>query len=270
MKKNRPQRRASLLILSPEANKWTREKCDDDLDAISFLFEHYRVDTFTLYAEVTDVYRRMILCCLIRFSGNTATIRSLWGIILSCLWLQVFDVYKPYVSSRANFFAHIGNLTVLFTFVMSFLIVDKPVDPNKAGLGYFLMASNLLMIFIFVVQQTNQHKQEVKKLDIARKSCRKAAIELPTYHSNSMWRHNNRDVSTDLQSGSLDSSLKQSDNDGDSDNLFENTDQNDDDAITQKPVGINEVEEIIITEDDLLSSSKNQSNSKAFVFSHRY
>lgn len=247
MNKNRPQRRASLLVLSPEANKWTREICDDELDAISFLFEHYRVGTFTLYAEVTDVYRRMILCCLIRFCGSNATVRSLWGIVLSCLWLQVFDIYKPYASSRANFFAHVGNLTVLFTFVMSFLIVDKPVDPNKAGLGYFLMVSNILMILVFVVQQTNQHKVEIKKINIARKTFQKtASIEMRT-HTNSMWRNpggnGGGDVATKLQAEGLDCSQKRSDDGSDSKNWLAHFDQNDYDTITQKRVADTEVKE---------------------------
>ena len=141
----RTTRRRSLLMQSVHSAKWAKEEIDTQLDSISFLFECYRMSQFTLYAEIIDVYRRILLGSLIVFMGSTATARSLIGIVLSAAWVQVFDVYRPYQSTRMNLVAHLGNLIILFTFIMAFFVLTEPFPIRSSGLGWILLFVNLGM-----------------------------------------------------------------------------------------------------------------------------
>lgn len=131
--------------VSQHASKWSAEETDQKLVGIAFLFESYKLSTFTLYAEVLDVYRRIILCSLVVFSGSTAVARCLWGIALATCWLQVFDWYRPFRTTRANTLAHFCNVTVLATFIAAFLLEDAPVDPGGLQLGWLLLFLNLAL-----------------------------------------------------------------------------------------------------------------------------
>lgn len=145
---------------SNHVEKWSAEETDQMLVGIAFLFESYKLSTFTLYAEVLDVYRRIVLCSLVVFSGTTAVARCLWGIGLATCWLQIFDWYRPYRTARANTLAHFCNVTILATFIAAFLLEDAPVDPEGLQLGWLLLFLNITLFGLACSQLRSEQPDE--------------------------------------------------------------------------------------------------------------
>jgi hypothetical protein len=144
------------------------------LDAIAFLYEGYRLSPLTLYAEIADVYRRLILCGLIVFMGNTAVVRSLYGSLLAAAWIQLFSIYLPYMSKRLNSLAHACNIVVLSTFLMSFFIADQPVNTEAMGFGWIIFMMNMaifgMLIFQQIMEKVNLEKEKKRLTIVSRNS----------------------------------------------------------------------------------------------------
>jgi hypothetical protein len=137
-------------------NLWQKEDRNSQLEGIAFLYEPYRKSRFTLYAEVIDVYRRLILSSLVVFSGQNAVTRSLWGSLIAGFWVQIFSMYEPFISVRTNFFAHMGNLTILSTYIIRFFLEIGIFKSNSSVVGFGIFFINLAIIALFFAQRV-QH-----------------------------------------------------------------------------------------------------------------
>lgn len=145
------------------------ERGENPLDSISFLFEDYKMNYATLFAEVIDVYRRMLLSGCVVFMGATAETRSLWGIVCAGAWLLIFDSYRPFSSEANNTLAHLCNFSVLSTFVLAYMMIDHPALAERY-LGWVVFFLHMFMFSCVVFQQAVLYRNFIAKEDGARPS----------------------------------------------------------------------------------------------------
>merc|ERR1719181_1458592 len=151
---------------------------DPKLRSRRLLYDAYIPERAPWY-EFADSIRRVFLTALIVFMGETSAQRAAAGCMISLVSLACVREASPYATPSNNPLSVVASYSILFTYVMAFLITAEPfaIDPIK--IGAILVPANILLAIMAMVWQWHEAKRQIE-LEKQKQALRKAAEDLAT------------------------------------------------------------------------------------------
>jgi hypothetical protein len=140
---------------------------------LRFLFEMYKPENYL--AEVRDCVRRITLCGLVVFLGETPVERAYWGFLLSIGFTITFREYMPFESPSTNALAVAAHWQISFTFLTAAMLKSEQswlVGPHGSGSLHVGVILFFLNIVIFGAAMFEQLRVAKKKLVRYNEMCR--------------------------------------------------------------------------------------------------
>ena len=125
---------------------------DAELKPFRFLFKYYLPRS--MYFEIFDAIRRMVLGVMLGFIGSSA-VRAMWGSALALVGIMVQREQMPYPDKATNYLHYWAQWQLYFTFIAGLIISGKPFAYSESGLGFslliFNMSTPMLAVFMHVL-----------------------------------------------------------------------------------------------------------------------
>lgn len=121
------------------------QPCPPELKHIAILFEHYRNGSTSIYWEVIESVRRLLLSSVVVFMGRTSPARTTWGALLAIFFAVLCGEVQPCVDPGTQAFAFMSHWHVTIHFLLAVVL--------SAGFGMFspLAVGTLFVILTLVI-----------------------------------------------------------------------------------------------------------------------
>ena len=127
--------------------------------------------------EFADSIRRIFLTALIVFMGQTPAQRAAAGCMISLISLAFVREASPYATPSNNPLSVVASYSILFTYVMAFLITAEPFALDPVTIGGILVPVNILLAIMAMVWQYHEAKRQIE-LEKQKQALRQAAEDL--------------------------------------------------------------------------------------------
>merc|ERR1719506_2987724 len=149
---------------------------DPKLRSRRLLYDAYIPERAPWY-EFADSIRRVFLTALIVFMGETSAQRAAAGCMISLVSLACVREASPYATPSNNPLSVVASYSILFTYVMAFLITAEPFALDPVTIGGILVPVNILLAIMAMVWQYHEAKRQIE-LERQKQALRKAAEDL--------------------------------------------------------------------------------------------
>ena len=142
-----------------------------------FLWQSYK--PFYWYFELVETTRRIVLTAVLSVCSPGTSSQSVFGVILSFLYLLYYGIHQPYDSHSDFVLAEIGQIQIFFTFFSALIVQNELLSPIWVnGLGVLLTMINLSIVFITLQYEVTNYREEQKEREEEAKAVRERVLDV--------------------------------------------------------------------------------------------
>lgn len=121
--------------------------CPLELRHIAILFEHYTNGTTSLYWEVVECVRRLLLSSVVVFMGGTSSARTTWGALIAIFFAIVCAEVQPCVDHATQAFAFMAQWYVVLNFLLAVILSAGFNLFSPSAVGTLFVGLTAVVIF---------------------------------------------------------------------------------------------------------------------------
>ena len=122
------------------SNRDVSQPCPAELSHYAILFAHYTNGSMSMYWEVVECVRRLLLSSVVVFMGGTSSARTTWGALIALFFSIVCAEVQPCLQPHTQAFLYLAQWHVVLNFLLAVILA--------AG---FRLFSPLMVGWLFVI-----------------------------------------------------------------------------------------------------------------------
>ena len=144
-------------------NRDISRPCPPELKHIAFLFDAYSNES--MFWEVIECVRRMLLSSLIVFMGETSATRTTWGVLLALFFAILCGEVQPCMDPNTQAFSFLANWHVFVHFLLALILATGVglFSPSAIGTLFVILT---LMVIVGAFGHREKHKQQDQTLKL--------------------------------------------------------------------------------------------------------